>query len=214
MEAIFSNVLPWCRYCERPILAQTDSSSTVSANHQYCVDTSTYNVSFYLFEYRSVVVGKKSLIIRDEYWSKKFVILSPQRPAGLKDCPVDIKAAVEDLINKETEVDLKRHIGAHWFMCVKTGVQCVDIRKHFKVLETGKIRPTRTGIGLRIREWRLINEMKDAISKVFVQTLQTSICITFELASALYVYPLAFIISILHWVFNWRFKTSCWNLVP
>jgi len=116
-------------------------------------------MSFELGEKRVIVVDEKNLLIRDER-TRKFANLTPQRWARLLECREQVNAAIEDILKKDDAppVNFKRHIGGAWFISVQTGIWCVDIRKHYKAMDTGEMRPSRTGIGLRIREWRNLIE--------------------------------------------------------
>ena len=54
-------------------------------------------------------------------------------------------------------------------MSVNSGFKCVDIRKFYKALD-GTIKPTRTGIALRLDEWerfkQIVREIKDQHPKI------------------------------------------------
>jgi len=138
------------------------------------VDTSTVK-TYSLSESRDVIVSRHSVIVSDEM-SKKFVNLSLQRWAKLRELTTDVDTAVERILKKEEGVFYRRHLGATWFVTIRSGMWCVDIRKYFNcppapsrdgddflvihedsindAVSTDRLdlKPTRVGLGLRIRE--------------------------------------------------------------
>jgi len=161
------------------------SSSSSSKN----VDTSTAK-TYSLSGSRDVIVGRHSVIVSDEM-TNKFVNLSLQRWAKLRELTPDVDSAVERILKKEEGVFYRRHLGATWFVTVRSGVWCVDIRKHFNcppshsrdddellvidaddedsidgggdVVDRLDLKPTRVGLGLRIREWRALKEIASIV---------------------------------------------------
>jgi len=119
--------------------------------------------------------------------TKKFVNLSLQRWAILRELTTDVDTALERILKKEEGVFYRRHLGATWFVTVRSGMWCVDIRKYFNcppapsrdgddflVIDVDSIneavstdrldlKPTRVDVGLRIREWRVLKEIASII---------------------------------------------------
>jgi len=92
-------------------------------------DTSTVKM-YSLSGSRDVIVSRHSVIVSDEM-SKKFVNLSLHRWAKLRELTPDVDTAVERILKKEEGVLYRRYLGAAWFVTIRSGMWCVDIRKHF-----------------------------------------------------------------------------------
>jgi hypothetical protein len=65
---------------------------------------------------------------------------------------------VAKLVDGQQEVKLQLHVGASWYVSVTTGCRCVDIRKFYSLTGVG-IRPTKSGIALRLSEWSRLKEV-------------------------------------------------------
>ena len=72
---------------------------------------------------------------------------------------------IEKAVNKSTsqeDIDFKLHIGGNIFICVTTGILCIDMRQWYMNKQSA-LRPGRTGIALKISElaklYELIPEM-------------------------------------------------------
>jgi len=102
--------------------------------------------------------------------------------------------AVERLIKKDENVCYRRHLGGTWFVAYRSGIWCIDIRKHFNsssssthidgvgndvllvnedsiddggdVVDKLNLKPTRIGLGLHIREWRALKEIGSIVDSV------------------------------------------------
>jgi hypothetical protein len=62
-----------------------------------------------------------------------------------------------DKLVKDEEVKLRLHVGAARYVSVTSGYRCVDIRKYY-LARDGAIKPTKTGIALRLFEWSRLKE--------------------------------------------------------
>jgi len=150
-------------------------------------------MTFSLSAQRQLIVGRNSIVVRDET-TRKFVNLSPQRWAKLREVMNDVDVAVERLLKKDENVFYRRHLGGTWFVTVRSGIWCVDIRKYFNspssptsndnvdddilvidedsiggggdIVDTFNLKPTRVGLGLRIREWRALKEIGSIVDSV------------------------------------------------
>jgi hypothetical protein len=70
----------------------------------------------------------------------------------------DIADNVAKLEQGRQDVKLKLHIGAGWYVSVTSGFLCVDVRKFYLQPGVGE-RPTRSGIALRLPEWRRLQQI-------------------------------------------------------
>ncbi len=69
-------------------------------------------------------------------------------------------------------VKFQQHIGGGWYISVTTGFWCVDIRKFYLPYGQDDPKPTKTGIALRLSEWRnlkVANENMRAIDPTIAQ---------------------------------------------
>jgi len=80
---------------------------------------------------------------------------------------------MEKLING-IPVSYRQEIGGGYYASVTTGFYCVDIRKFFIPHGETKIRATRSGLAVRIREWTNLKTIMDAIDDAH-PTLATSV---------------------------------------
>jgi hypothetical protein len=119
-------------------------------------------MSFEVSEKRFVVVKDDEIrLFEDE--SNKVATFSYPRWAQFAESSDEIDNAVSKLIREE--VKLRLHIGASWYVSVTTGYRCVDIRKYY-MAQDGAVKPTKTGIALRLYEWsRLLEVVKDIKEK-------------------------------------------------
>jgi len=101
----------------------------VSSSSSKSVDTSAVKM-YNLSGSRDVIDSRHNVIVSDEI-SKKFVNLSLQRWAKLRELTPDIDTAVDRIMKMEEGVFYRRHLGATWFVTIRSGMWCVDIRKYF-----------------------------------------------------------------------------------
>jgi hypothetical protein len=119
--------------------------------------------SFEVSEKRFVVVKDDEIRLFED-GSNKVAAFSYPRWAQFVEFFDEIDNAVNKLIREE-EVKLRLHIGASWYVSVATGYRCVDIRKYY-MAQDGAVKPTKTGIALRLYEWsRLLEVVKDIKEK-------------------------------------------------
>ena len=103
-------------------------------------------MTFSLSAQRQLIVGRNSTLCasgqgtlkgtlpmrrRCDCSTRKFVNLSPQRWEKLREVRNEVDVAVERLLKKDENVFYRRHLGGTWFVTVRSGIWCVDIRKHF-----------------------------------------------------------------------------------
>ncbi len=69
-----------------------------------------------------------------------------------------VDEGLEQLISKQ-RVNFSYHVGGAWYVSVTTGFQCVDIRKWYYNTSINDVKPTKTGIALRLREWGALKEI-------------------------------------------------------
>jgi hypothetical protein len=108
----------------------------------------------------------------------KYAEFTPKRWASLLIWTDEINAAVKKLREKTDYVKFSQHIGGGWHVSVTTGVWCVDLRKFYISLDRRELKPSLTGIGLRLREWDEIPRIAEEIRKAFpsMKTVQPCYC--------------------------------------
>ena len=96
------------------------------------------------------------------YPTKSGISLLPARFARLSSIADDIDTQIKRLSTAE-EFSYKRHIGGGVFCEVKSGMYCVNIRRHFVTEGNSNPIPTKVGISLRLTEW---SKFKDLIGEI------------------------------------------------
>jgi len=98
--------------CDSVGNAATTSSATTKTTTTSVAATAgtTEAMTFSLSAQRQLIVGRNSIVVRDET-TRKFVNLSPQRWAKLREVRNDVDVAVERLLKKDENVFYRRHLG-------------------------------------------------------------------------------------------------------
>src|ERR1700690_1685700 len=87
--------------------------------------------------------------------TKLGVCMSAKRFAAFRFRMDEIDERVTDLVEKRG-VDAKIHVGGDLFVTIKTGFECVNLRKYFYPPGTQQSVPSRSGIALRLPEWEAL----------------------------------------------------------
>jgi hypothetical protein len=87
----------------------------------------------------------------------------------------DIDSAVKKLCNNE-QVKYQDHIGGGNYVSVTSGFRCVDFRNFFMPYGTTDIKPTKTGMALRLSEWAQMKTLVDEINNDYPQLAVTLPC--------------------------------------
>jgi hypothetical protein len=101
---------------------------------------------------RRFLVLKKDEVKIFEHGSPKMATFTLCRWAQFVEFFDEIDQNVAKLVDGQQEVKLQLHVGAGWYVSVTTGYRCVDIQKFYSLTGVG-IRPTKSGIALRLSEW-------------------------------------------------------------
>jgi Transcriptional Coactivator p15 (PC4) len=88
---------------------------------------------------------------------------------------VEIDSSVQ-LLKDNQYVKLRQHIGGSWYVSVTTGYWCVDLRKFYLPDGQDEVRPTRTGIALRLREWNELKLAAESIRSAYPSIAATKPC--------------------------------------
>ena len=83
----------------------------------------------------------------------------------------DVNKNIQALIGGDQNVKCLQHIGGTYYVSVNSGYRCVNIRKWFQPLDLkGEIKPTKTGVALRLNEWTdlctLVNVINSSYSSL------------------------------------------------
>ena len=118
---------------------------------------------------RRFLVLKKDEVKIFEHGSPKMATFTLCRWAQFVEFFDEIDQSVAKLVDDQQQIELQLHIGAGWYVSVTTGYRCVDIRKFYSRTGVG-IRPTKSGIALRLSEWsrlkEVAKEMKEKVPAV------------------------------------------------
>jgi hypothetical protein len=129
-------------------------------------------VSFEVGEKRFVVVEEDEIRLFED-GSNREAAFSYSRWAQFIEFFDEIDSAVDKLV-KDEEVKLRLHVGAAWYVSVTSGYRCVDIRK-FYLARDGAIKPTKTGIALRLFEW---SRLKETVKEIKEKVAEAQLCWT------------------------------------
>ena len=77
----------------------------------------------------------------------------------------EIDSEVKKLKENVDDFRYSQHYGGGWQVSVTSGIWCVDLRRFF-MTQTGQIRPTRHGIGLRLHEWKTLKNLIDRLTEL------------------------------------------------
>ena len=88
---------------------KTTTTTTTSSSVAATAGT-TEAMTFNLSAQRQLIVGRNSIVVRDET-TRKFVNLSLQRWAKLREVRNNVDVAVERLLKKDENVFYRRHLG-------------------------------------------------------------------------------------------------------
>jgi hypothetical protein len=111
--------------------------------------------SFKVGEQRFVVVKGDEIRLFEDGLNRAAAFICPRR-AQFVEFFDEIDSAVDKLV-KDDAVKLRLHVGAAWYVSVTSGYRCVDIRKYY-LAQDGAIKPTKTGIALRLFECSRLKE--------------------------------------------------------
>jgi hypothetical protein len=106
---------------------------------------------FDLSEKRFVVVKKDEVRLFED-GSNKWATFTYPRWAHFVEQFAEIDESVTKLTAGQQDVKLQLHVGGGWYVSVTSGFYCVDVRKFYYLPGVG-VRPTKTGIVLRLYEW-------------------------------------------------------------
>jgi hypothetical protein len=106
---------------------------------------------FDIGEKRYVVVKKDEIRLFED-GSNKSATFTFSRWAWFVGHFGEIDDCVAKVVAKEAGVKLQLHIGGGWYVSVSSDYYCVDIRKFYRLPGVG-VKPTKTGIALRLHEW-------------------------------------------------------------
>jgi hypothetical protein len=118
---------------------------------------------FEIGEKRFVVVKKEEVRLFEDGSSKSATFTFPRwaQFAGSFD---EINECVTKLVGGQQDVRLQLHVGGGWFVSVTSGFLCVDIRKFYVKPGVG-VKPSKTGIALRLPEWTRLKEIANKIKE-------------------------------------------------
>jgi hypothetical protein len=117
---------------------------------------------FQLSDNRFVVLKKDEIKIFENGTSKYAVFTYPRWNQF-----VDHISIIDENLTQmmqQQDVKLQQHLGGGWYVSVTSGYRCVDFRRFYLLPGVG-VRPTKTGIALRLYEWSRLKEVVDEIKK-------------------------------------------------
>jgi hypothetical protein len=131
--------------------------------------------SFEVGEKRFVVVKNDEIRLFED-GSSRAATFSYPRWAQFVEFFDEINNAVGNLVKNE-EVKLRLHIGALYYVSVASGYRCDDIKKYYLAQECA-VKPTKTGIALRLFEWSRLQEVVKEIKEKHPKVAEAQPCWT------------------------------------
>ena len=99
------------------------------------------------------------------------------RWASFRQAIDDIDKNVKSILSGDQNVKFLHHVGGTYYVSVNSGYRCVDLRKWFQPFDTvGDIKPTKSGVSLRLNEWSDICSLVDVINKTYPSLSSTQPC--------------------------------------
>jgi len=86
----------------------------------------------------------------------------------------EIEMTLQKVLAGQKDIRYRYHLGAAWHVSVTSGFKCIDFRRFFLPLEQTDIKPTRTGLALRISEWQTL---RSVITKLHVDQSEIANCV-------------------------------------
>jgi len=88
----------------------------------------------------------------------KEAVFTATRWASFRQCMDEVDEQL-NMMSQEQDVAYRYHYGGGWHVSMTTGFKCVDLRKWYvRFGETG-VKPTKTGIALRLPEWLKVKQI-------------------------------------------------------
>ena len=130
-------------------------------------------------EDREVVATSEKVTITSLSDANKKVEFTVNRWAHFVAVLAAVDEEAKELNRKTRPVAYRQHIGDAYYVSVTGGIMCVDIRKFYVPygLTSGEVRPSKSGIALRIDEWVSLLEVIPHIHKVFPQLADAKRCV-------------------------------------
>ena len=134
----------------------------------------SYSIGF--DRYLTVKDGNRiPVICIEENTSHKSAWFSYKRWANLVAMTDYIDSKLQQAVRGE-EIRERLHIGGLWYVSITQNFKCVDIREFYQH-RLDDVRPTRTGIALRISEWQRVKNLIEKIHGEHPNIAATECCI-------------------------------------
>jgi hypothetical protein len=142
-----------------------------------CYETNAKTPKKLGIDERRFLVLKKDEMKIFKRRSLKMATFTLSRWAQFIDFFHEIDQSVAKLVDGQQEVKLQLHVGAGRCVIVTSGYCCVDIRKFCSVTCVG-IRPTESGIALRLSEWSRVKEVAKLLNEKIPAVAEAQPCWT------------------------------------
>ena len=113
-------------------------------------------------------------VIIEDVLTEKAACLNYQKWRKMLDLHEEVAEEMDRVDQKLPNVNFRKHIGEYWYVSITSGFYCVDIRKFYR--QHGKLKPTKTGLALRFREWNLLLDQSAEIHAMRPDIAQTVAC--------------------------------------
>ena len=158
--------------------AVDDNASTTST--EVNVDDSE-RISYILGERqdRVLIATSNEVIITSTSEQHKTVSFDVNRWAHFIAVMVNVDEEAKELNRKTRPVVYRQHLGDGYYVSVTGGIMCIDLRKYYVPygLSSDQIRPTKSGISLRLDEWVDMMQVIPTIHATFPELATSKRCV-------------------------------------
>ena len=117
---------------------------------------------------------KEELSIIDKKTGKE-AVFTATRWASFRQCMDEVDEQL-NLMTQERDVAYRYHYGGGWHVSVTTGFKCVDLRKWYVRFGETEVKPTRTGIALRLPEWLKLKQIIEYLHRDYPDVANYTRC--------------------------------------
>jgi len=111
------------------------------------------------------------------YPTKVGVTLIPSRFETLTTHEEEINSAVAEMRKYyKKPVDVKLHLGGGFYCTIKSGFDCVNIRKYFVPPGQKEPIPTKKGLALKFNEWKVLTQLIEDIKSIAPELAEATPC--------------------------------------
>ena len=146
-----------------------DDSASTTSTEVYIDDSERTSYTLGERQDRVLVATSDEVIIMSTLEPLKTMTFNVNRWARFVALMTNVDEEAKELNRKTRPVAYRQHLGDGYYVTVTGGVMCVDFRKYYVPygLPSDQIRPTKSGIALRLEEWADMLQVVPTIHATF-----------------------------------------------